>query len=426
MTESAEYKLNGPIVKLYSYQKRGLGSKAQFRLWRWSRQIGKSFSLSLDANLRALETGRKQLMLSSSQQQSDELMAKVHQHAEAQKIIVDTVAESEIVEGVELTKRKAKLANGAEIITIPANPRTARGFTGDVYLDEFAMHMHDTDIWQAVFPSITRGNGRLTVSSTPKGKQNIFYRLHQNPAFEQTLVTIYDAVAGGYPADPETLKIGCLDEETWRQEYLCEVLDEATAYLTYEMIAACESHEATMDWPSGYEPEGMLYGGLDIGRKSDLTCLWIDERVLDLAVTRTVIRLKNMPFRQQMAIIRPFIAMKKFRRLCVDATGLGMQMAEEFQTEFGKYTVEAVTFTAPVKEELAGHLRVRMEDKLDRIPADAAIRNSFHSIKKIDTAAGNIRFDADRSESGHADEFWAKALADHAAGTGKAMPRIIL
>jgi len=100
MTESAEYKLNGPIVKLYSYQKRGLGSKAQFRLWRWSRQIGKSFSLSLDANLRALETGRKQLMLSSSQQQSDELMAKVHQHAEAQKIIVDTVAESEIVEGV--------------------------------------------------------------------------------------------------------------------------------------------------------------------------------------------------------------------------------------------------------------------------------------------------------------------------------------
>jgi len=412
-------------MTLYPHQRKALSSTAQFRLWRWSRQVGKSFSMALDANFRALETGRKQLMLSSSQQQSDELMQKVHQHAEAQKILSDWIADSEVIDGVTLTKRKAKLANGAEIITIPANPRTARGFTGDVYLDEFAMHMHDVDIWQAVFPSITRGNGRLTVSSTPKGKQNIFYRLHQNEAFEKMLVTIFDAVEGGYPADPEKLRMGCLDEETWRQEYLCEFLDEATAYLTFEVIAACESNQASLDWPKDHEPEGSLYGGLDIGRKSDLTVLWIDERLSDLAITRTVIRLKNMPFRQQMAVIRPFVAMPKFRRLCVDATGLGMQMAEEFQTEFGKHKVEAVTFTAAVKEELAGHLRVRMEDRLDRIPAEIGIRNSFHSVKKIVTAAGNVRFDADRTESGHADEFWAKALADHAAGTGKTEPRII-
>jgi hypothetical protein len=33
------------------------------------------------------------------------------------------------------------------------------------------------------------------------------------------------------------------------------------------------------------------------------------------------------------------------------------------------------------------------------------------------TAAGNPRFDADRDDTGHADEFWADALATHAAGS---------
>ena len=37
----------------------------------------------------------------------------------------------------------------------------------------------------------------------------------------------------------------------------------------------------------------------------------------------------------------------------------------------------------------------------------------LHLLHKI--AAGNPRFDAERTEAGHADEFWAHALALHAA-----------
>jgi len=37
-------------------------------------------------------------------------------------------------------------------------------------------------------------------------------------------------------------------------------------------------------------------------------------------------------------------------------------------------------------------------------------------VKKETTAAGNIRFTADRSKSGHSDRFWALALALHAGG----------
>jgi phage FluMu gp28-like protein len=102
------------------------------------------------------------------------------------------------------------------------------------------------------------------------------------------------------------------------------------------------------------------------------------------------------------------------RRACIDSTGIGAQLAEEAVERFGS-RVEAVTFTGAVKEDLAITLRRRFEDRLIRIPADRDIREDIHSVKKFTTAAGNVRFDAERTERGHADRFWALALAVHAA-----------
>jgi phage FluMu gp28-like protein len=77
--------------------------------------------------------------------------------------------------------------------------------------------------------------------------------------------------------------------------------------------------------------------------------------------------------------------------------------------------VEAVNFTGPVKEELAYPLRAAFEDRSLRIPGDAAIRADLRAVKKETTAAGNIRFSADRGKNGHSDRFWALALALHAS-----------
>ena len=54
------------------------------------------------------------------------------------------------------------------------------------------------------------------------------------------------------------------------------------------------------------------------------------------------------------------------------------------------------------------------------IPKDEDIRRSLHSIKKTLTSTGKARFDAERTEqTGHADHFWALALAVHAGDTFK-------
>ncbi|MDE0507303.1 MAG: hypothetical protein OXI17_01545, partial [Gammaproteobacteria bacterium] len=47
---------------------------------------------------------------------------------------------------------------------------------------------------------------------------------------------------------------------------------------------------------------------------------------------------------------------------------------------------------------------------------DRAIRASLRKTRKTTTAAGNIRFDAESDSAGHADEFWALALAIEAGG----------
>ena len=93
-------------------------------------------------------------------------------------------------------------------------------------------------------------------------------------------------------------------------------------------------------------------------------------------------------------------------------------MAENAQYKFGKFRVEGVTFSNRVKEDLAYHLRTEFENKTVFIPKSHEIREDLHSIRRLTTSAGNIRFDAERSDNGHADRFWALALALHAANNG--------
>jgi phage FluMu gp28-like protein len=61
----------------------------------------------------------------------------------------------------------------------------------------------------------------------------------------------------------------------------------------------------------------------------------------------------------------------------------------------------------------------RFQDRACRIPMDAAVREDLHAVRKTVTAAGNVRLDAERSEDGHADRFWAAALACHASDPSK-------
>ncbi len=179
------------------------------------------------------------------------------------------------------------------------------------------------------------------------------------------------------------------------------------------MINECESDLAGMLGSFGNE-KGQTFVGMDIGRRRDLTVIWVLELLGDVLWTREVAVMRGATFSVQEQEVDRIWSQYRPQRLCIDQTGMGEKFVEDLKKKYSS-AVEGVIFSGPVKLDLANTLRRKFEDRQIRIPIDRAIRDDIHSIKKNTTSAGNIRFDAERSEGSHADRFWACALAVHAA-----------
>lgn len=418
---------------LFPYQRDWVADTRRFKIWLAARQIGKSFAATLEPVLDAVSRRTLWVFLSAGERQAAELAEKARTHLEAIEIVAEELDEPFFDEkGRPHKQLEKRLPNGSRLVFLPANPSTARGYTGNVVLDEFAFHEDDRAIWAALFPTVTRSKTyRLRIMSTPNGKSNTFYRLWDRAerlgaagVWSPHRTDIYEAVAAGLPVDIDELREGLNDPEAWAQEFELQFLEESTAYLSYELLASCESGDVTLgrtveQTVAALDPSlGELYLGFDVGRQRDLSVIWLVQQVGDVNWTRMVLELHKTPFSAQRAIL--YSLLPHVRRACIDQSGIGMQLAEEAAAEFGQ--VEGVTFTAPVKADMATTLRRAFEDRTVRIPVESAIREDLHSVRRIVTSAGNIRFDAQRDAGSHADRFWALALAVHAQASGTYTP----
>ncbi|MCH8251059.1 MAG: hypothetical protein IID36_01260 [Planctomycetes bacterium] len=378
------------IVPLLPYQREDVESESRFRWNCWSRQTGKSFTKSLRRILRGLARGRTQIFLSAGERQSRELMAKARRHCQALKIATDYY-DNRFFKGLSIKQLEIVLPGNVRIIGLPANPETARGYTGDVFLDEFAMHREDREIWGAILPSLLRGDGELDVASTPKGRSNMFFQLSHNDRFSKSIVTLPEAIAQGLDVDAAEMRRAMNDDTLYRQEFLCQFLDETTAFLTYERIACCADPALVLyDTPAELSRDTReLFVGVDIGRYRDLTVAWVLAREGDALVTVGLFELAAAPFREQAV------------------------------EEFGGHRVEAVQLTLALKSQMASALRILVEAQRIRIPDDARIRDDWHSVERSVTSSGHFKLSAPRREGSHADRFWAAALAVHAADTAR-------
>ena len=119
-----------------------------------SRQIGFSHATAAALVLGALVHGRPQIVLSASQSLSDEVLDKARRHS-------TLLARLGYPGADRFTTNSATeigWSNGGRIIALPASPRTARSFAGDVWLDEFAYHLDPEGIRDAAFPIALRGD----------------------------------------------------------------------------------------------------------------------------------------------------------------------------------------------------------------------------------------------------------------------------
>lgn len=413
-----------PAIPLYAYQRAWFEDRARFKIGMFARQTGKTFTTTLeivDDCFEAEAHGRRArwVILSRGERQAREAIEEgVKRHARAYGLMLEAVEGREEAGGATYNKLEVAFPGGSRVTALPANPDTARGFSANVFLDEFAFHQDSHAIWRALMPVTSRGY-KLRVTSTPNGKGNKFYELMTDEklaaAWSRHTVDIYRAVADGLPFDIEQMRLSMNDPDGWAQEYELKWLDEASAWLPYELINGCEHEEAGR--PEGYAG-GPCYVGVDIAARNDLFVIWVLEQVGDVLWTREIVARRRASFAEQDALLDDVFRRYRVLRACMDQTGMGEKPVEDARRRHGSSRVEGVLFTGPNKLALATAGREAFEDRKIRIPqGDAAVRADLHKLRRVSGPTGAPRFVAESDAAGHADRAWACFLAVSASSS---------
>ena len=430
----------------------------------WSRQIGKSEVLARWAVDRLLtRPGRLVTVLSNSRDNGAEFVAKAAAVCNALGVVFESLDESPDItfENMRMEVRITVKGKVGRIKVLAANPRTARGFSGDLILDEFAFHENSNAIWEAAEPILSSNPDFLCrIASTGNGKHNMFFRMVNGgvqtddgwfisaAGFRVSRVARTDAHRMGVkvydpvtrqPITPAQARAKALDKRAYDQNYECAFNDENQCLLTHELIQAAMRGGPALDeqeWSPATlarlrAAKGDLFFGLDVGRNRDISFLPVLER--DGQTLRVIagLRMSGMRLPAQQVQLDCLMRATRMRGGCVDMTGIGLGLTEYAQEKWGDYRVQGVNFgtSEPISDRLLAEGRKHPTAKVTEIMAtellgvfeerriefhvelDADAIDDLRKPEKITTPGGRVSIAAVRDEAGHADHFWGLALA---------------
>ena len=404
-----------PLITHRAYQRPVfLDRTTGTELLHWSRQIGKSKTLGDWAFDRCLSRpGRLITVLSNSKDNGGEFAVKVAETSQTFGQAFELVAGDAKIDAQEIRDvpfdfeamrfefRMKVGGKTSRVKILAANPRTARGFSGDLIMDEFAFHENSAAIWEAAEPILSSNQDFLCrVASTGNGKHNMFYRMASGgtpfvapsqalqdgsgdaspktaSASLQTLfvsdsgflvsrvprslawkmgVKIFDANTRE-SITPDQARARAMDKRAYDQNYECQFADENMALLTHELISAAEADNVGVvceqDWTGEAQDlllaaQGDLFVGVDVGRNRDLTVMTVVERLGVMRFVRAILRIEGMRLPQQQERLGFLCRLPKFRRAAIDMTGIGLGLTEYSQDAFGRHRVHGINFSLSV------------------------------------------------------------------------------
>ena len=400
-----------------------------------SRQSGKDFTSQGEAAEDCYaRPGTEWMTAAPSERQSLDSLDQGKTWAEAFGLVVDDYIEKR-EGGSETLLKSAEIiySNGSKNRAVPGRPDTVRGKSANLLLTEFDFFDDPGATWRAILPSITNplkgGEKKVRLITTPNGKGGAADKIWSKNEIGKTkwskhLVTIYHAVLMGLPVDIEQLKEMFDDPDGWAQEFECKWLDGSNVLLPYELIATCESFEATEMWNvADAIGGGPCYTGIDFGRQNDPSVAVTLQRVGGLLVTREVNVMKQVSSPDQQDKMRA--AIMASQRTCFDYTGPGIGLGDFLAKEHGEWKpeqhkmgkVELCTFTASFKRLIFPRLRRAFEQRELLIPISRAIREDLHAMMQTFNGS-EYNYWSPRTKEGHSDICTAYALALRAAADG--------
>ncbi|WP_445157080.1 terminase large subunit domain-containing protein [Halomonas sp. E14] len=446
-------------ASLFDYQRAWYraGQHERIRNLLKSRQIGATWYFAREAIADAMETGKNKIFMSASKAQ-----AHIFRH-----YIVQFVKE---ITGVELKGDPIILANGAELHFLGTNAKTAQGYHGDTYLDEY-FWIHGFEQFRKVTSGMAmHKRWKQTYFSTPSSVAHEAYPFWTGDRFNKRrkkservtidvshtalkggargpdgqwrqIVTIEDAIAGGCDLfDIDQLRLEYSDDE-FANLLMCEFVDDTQSAFPLAMMQKCmvDSWDVWRDIkpfaprPYGEFPVWVGYDPAGDGEEGDGAGLVVvapprtaegKHRVLERH------RIKGRDYEAQAEFIRGVTRRYNVTFIGIDTSGLGEAVAQLVAKFFP--TVTRYRYTPEVKARLV--MQAQQIINKGRLEFDAGwadLAQSFMAIRRELTASGrHLTYTAGRnSQTGHADLAWATMHALHnepldgpvSLGTGRSM-----
>ena len=423
MTKTEVFKRIHPGGEPYDYQLKWVLDKEKFKLGVKARQIGITTSEACMDFLDCLawqesekETNPPVIVFCSpSMRQSARLMHYIQRvRSNYEKIYKSEISFKKEREDF------LQFDNGAEIFSLPNNPRTIEGIDASKgVIDEFGnfVGQEDREIYESLMGSLGAKGGGITVFGKPRGRRGLFYSLF-DPHGEfsgQFSTHILDWQVRAKCDDKYRKTVEDqrkrMTSLAFREHYCCEFIDEQIVIFSYDIL---DRH--TEDYPlwtdeSGRESTDEVYMGIDFGKKISQTVVTIVLKDKEKIKVK-YIKATNKPFEYQIAWISQLITRFKPFRCRIDKTGIGQTLEEKLVSVFGEHVIEGIQFTAQTKEKLIFNtLRLFEENRLV-IPNHPELKDQLHGIEKEFTEQGGVRYTGKRTETDWKDDHaWSLFLA---------------
>lgn len=319
----------------------------------------------------------------------------------------------------EISAFRIQFASGYRIAALSSRPENIRGLQGVVVIDEAAFHRDVGEVIDAAIALLIWG-GRIRIISTHNGKLNPFnelvtrtqagktnYSLHRI-TFEGVIANgLYDRVKAINPDVPPlekwaaTIREAYVDEARMREELDAIPRDAEGSALSRVQVEACKDaaipvlrlakkdefklaselaraaeiaawiREHLKPIMDGIDINRRTVIGGDIARRGHGAVFWIAQIGAGLRREAVaVLELRNLPFANMRQILFYVLANAGRRwRASLDASGLGMQMAEEAALKFGPRVSEE-TFSIDWYRTHGAALVTSVEDEAMTVPAD--------------------------------------------------------
>ena len=425
---------------LLPYQARWIRDDAPLKIVEKSRRIGLSWAEAYAAVKHAADGKGNVYYQAYDKEMTRGFIDDCAEWAEVMEAGASAVGESVIDLGDKQAVQTFRIAfrSGREIQSMTSAPRAFRskGRPGDVGIIDEAAFVDDLDeVLKAALAFLTWG-GRIRVISTHNGEASPFnillrdiregrqpgsvHRITFRDAIEQGLCQrIFEVSGREWTPDVEAgWEAGIRQSYGHRggEELDCIPSAGTGAWLAWEQIRNCEEDPAGD--PAAFAG-GQAWIGVDIARRRDLWVAAALEDVGGVLWVRELVVKQGIPFSEQREIVAGMNGDYRPTRIAIDQTGMGEAVVEQLQDDLGEILVEGVVLTSPRRLAVATSLKEAVEDGRLKIPPDEALRRDLHSVRAEEGPTGAPRLVADRGDTdGHADRFWAIALACAAAAEG--------